>query len=61
MVYLQGVSILITEGSVLRLVTKMKKNKKIEGIKYKSSLNESGYCFVFFNKYRDSFCEENII
>jgi hypothetical protein len=39
----------------------LEKGKRIEGIKYKSSLAENGYCYVLFNKYRDSFADEKII
>jgi RES domain-containing protein len=39
----------------------LKKGRKIEGIKYKSSMAENGYCYVFFNKYRDSFSDEKIM
>lgn len=37
------------------------KQIKIEGIKYKSSISADGYCYVFFNKYKDSFCNEKMI
>jgi hypothetical protein len=37
------------------------KGRKIEGIKYKSSMAKNGYCYVLFNKYRDSFGDEKII
>jgi hypothetical protein len=39
----------------------LEKGRKIEGIKYKSSRVENGYCYVFFNKYRDSFANERMI
>jgi hypothetical protein len=35
--------------------------RKIEGIKYKSSIAKNGYCYILFNKYRDSFTDEKII
>jgi hypothetical protein len=36
-------------------------DKKIEGFRYKSTLSEKGYSYVFFNKYPDSFTQENIV
>jgi RES domain-containing protein len=39
----------------------LEKGRKIEGIKYKSSMAENGYCYVLFNKYRDSFTNEKVI
>jgi RES domain-containing protein len=35
--------------------------KKIEGLKYKSTLFEEGYDYVFFNKYQDSFTNEKVV
>lgn len=35
--------------------------KKIEGFRYKSTLSEEGYNYVFFNKYPDSFTNEEIV
>lgn len=37
------------------------KKSSVKGIKYKSSLSKNGCCYVFFNLFRDSFDNEEII